>query len=166
MDKDFSVYKSIEKLLNEEGVEFQTLQHHPTFTSQQSAAVRGESLSSGAKAILYKVQNEFHLFVLAADRRLDPKKIKEFFKNRGERAKKSRFATEQELKSMTGLAPGSVPPFGRPILNFDLYVDHSLLVNESISFNAGSLEHSISMKVMDYLSVNQPLVFSFTRRKN
>ena len=61
-----------------------------------------------------------------------------------------RFATHEELLEKTGLVPGSLPPFGRPILPFPLHVDASTLANERIAFNAGSLTDSIVMGVDDY----------------
>jgi prolyl-tRNA editing enzyme YbaK/EbsC (Cys-tRNA(Pro) deacylase) len=65
--------------------------------------------------------------------------------------------------TMTGLVPGSVPPFGRPILPFDLYVDDSIPANDRIAFNAGTLTDSIIMSVPDYLRVARPTdVFRFT----
>lgn len=98
---------------------------------------------------------------MAANKKMDPKKIKAHFKRVGKRAKKTRFASVEELKNLTGLVPGSVPPFGLPILSFDLYVDPSLLQNEYISFNAGSLEHSVTMKLKDYIEVAKPEILDF-----
>ena len=155
------VFEDIIALLKIKQVDFIYREHEPTLTSEDSARVRGESLSSGAKAILYKIQDEFHLFVMAADRKMDPKKIKTYFKDRGKRVKKTRFATREELDELTGLLPGSIPPFGRPILDFDLYVDPSLLENEKISFNAGSLKHSVTMKLEDFIKVAEPDIFNF-----
>lgn len=63
---------------------------------------------------------------------------------------------------MTNLVPGSVPPFGSPILPFDLFVDNSIVQNEKIAFNAGSLTDSIIMEVKDYLVVALPNVFDFS----
>lgn len=118
-------------------------------------------MSAGAKAILYKIEKDFYLFVFAADQKLNTKKIKAYFKNNGKKAKSTRFASVDELEELTGLVPGSVPPFGRPILNFDLFVDPSLLKNEYISFNAGSLTNSINMRLEDYINTAQPIVFEF-----
>jgi len=53
--------------------------------------------------------------------------------------KKIRFASTEELLQLTGLVPGSIPPFGYPLLPFELFVDASILANEKIAFNAGSL---------------------------
>ena len=64
-----------------------------------------------------------------------------------------RFATVGELKELTGLVPGAVPPFGEPILPFPLYVDQSSLAHDRIAFNAGSLTNSVIMSVDDYRTV-------------
>jgi len=155
------VYSSILLLLNEAGIDFLTMEHEASHTSEESARIRGDKLSSGAKAIVYKVQDEYNLFVLAADRKMSPKKIKDYFKSIGKKAKKTRFATSEELLEMTELVPGSVPPFGRPILDFDLYVDPTLLENNRISFNAGTLTNSINMSLEDYINISKPVVFDF-----
>jgi len=156
------VYASILKLLDTAEVQYKQIHHEATPTSEDSARVRGDALSSGAKAIVYKVQDEFCLFVCAANHKLDPKLIKIYLKAQGKRVKKTRFATSEELMQLTGLIPGSVPPFGRPILGLDLYVDPSLLSNEMISFNAGSITDSIKMPLKDYVNITKPTVFDFT----
>lgn len=156
------MFDKIKSFLNEQGVSFEEKEHAVTLTSEDSARIRGDELSAGAKAILYKVQDSFYLFVLAANEKMDTKKIKEYFKEKGLKAKKTRFASTDELLEMTGLVPGSVPPFGRPILEFDLFVDPSLLSNETISFNAGSLTNSIKMGLKDYMKVNGATVYNFT----
>ena len=62
---------------------------------------------------------------------------------------------------LTGLPPGSVPPFGEPILPFRLCVDPSLLDNDEIAFNAGSLTDSMFVKVAEYREVVRTEVFRF-----
>jgi len=141
----------IRELLTTRGVDFREVHHEVTPTSEDSARARGEDLSTGGKALLMKVGTEFRLFVLPANLRADCGAIR-----RQLGAKKMRFATSDELRELTGLVPGSVPPFGRPILPFDLYVDQRIRDNERIAFNAGSLTDSIIMSVPDYLSLAQP----------
>ncbi len=155
------IFHEICALLNKQQIEFTHKSHEPTFTSEDSSRIRGDALSAGAKAILYKIEKDFYLFVFAADQKLNTKKIKAYFKSRGKKAKSTRFASVEELKELTGLVPGSVPPFGRPILNFELFVDPSLLKNKHISFNAGSLTNSINMRLEDYIKIAQPIVFEF-----
>jgi Ala-tRNA(Pro) deacylase len=111
----------------------------------------------GGKALVVKVGEDFRLFVLSAARKLDSLAIKQRFN-----VKKLRFASPEELLHLTGLVPGSVPPFGNPVLPFALFVDASILDNESIAFNAGSLTDSIIMPVVDYLRIARPSVFAFS----
>lgn len=136
---------------------YRYLEHQPTHTSEQSAAVRGEDLRTGGKALLIKVGEQFRLFVLSAALKLDSDALKQHFAVR-----KLRFASPEELKELTGLVPGSVPPFGPPILPFPLYVDESIAANERIAFNAGSLTASIIMPVADYLRIAAPEMLRFS----
>lgn len=153
-----TLFETICSYLRERSVPFRTVRHEPTFTSEESAKARGEDVKIGGKAILMKVDNDFKLFVLSAALKIDSKKIKERFK-----AKNIRFATKEELHSLTGLVPGSVPPFGRPMLDFDLYVDPSVLQNEKIAFNAGSLTDSIIMVTADYRAAADPAIIGFSQ---
>jgi prolyl-tRNA editing enzyme YbaK/EbsC (Cys-tRNA(Pro) deacylase) len=156
---ELSVLEAIRTLLREHGVTFREVHHEPVRTSEQAAAAREEPLEIGGKAIVAKVGEGFHLLVFSAARRLDSKAVR---KHLG--ARRFRFATAEELAELTGLVPGSVPPFGRPILPLDLYVDTSILGNERIAFNAGSLTDSIVLDRERYLEVARPTdVFSFTR---
>jgi len=157
-----SIFKQIITWLEEQNITFKTLHHPPTYTSEQSAEYRGEDLSVGAKAIVYKIEKTFYLFVMPADRKLDTKKIKQYFKEQGLKAKKTRFATSEELMEMTDLVPGSVPPFGAPILALELFIDEAILQNEKVAFNAGSLTDSVIMAREDYLKVATGKLFNFT----
>lgn len=144
--------------LAERGVTpLRVVDHSETRTSQESAAARGEPLSVGGKALLVKVGEEFALFVLPADRKLSTTSIRRRF---GVRA--VRFATAEELRGMTGLVPGSVPPFGRPLLPFPLYVDEAIGANDRIAFNAASLTRSVVLRTGDYLRVAAAEVFGFS----
>lgn len=151
------VYTALCACLNANNIPYREVQHQPTYTSEESSLARGEDLSIDGKALLIKVDDRFHLFVLTATRKCDSKKIKERFN-----AKKLRFATNEELFKLTELAPGSVPPFGHPILPFNLFVDESIVKNTKIAFNAGLLTTSIVMQVEDYLKIANAQVFSFS----
>ena len=67
------------------------------------------------------------------------------------------------MLALTGLVPGSVPPFGEPILPFPLYVDDSIIANERIAFNAGSLTDSVILSVVDYRTIALPELFTFSK---
>ncbi len=150
-----SLTDAIRERLDVAGIDYRFLEHEPTPTSEDSARARGEPLEVGAKAMLLKVDDSFELFVVSAARKLDSKAIK---RERG--AKKLRFATPEELLELTGLVPGAVPPFGKPLLPFELAVDVSVFENDRVAFNAGSLRHSIVMGADDYLRAAAPGLIS------
>lgn len=151
-----SVLESVRAWLTQENISFREVHHEPTYTSEESARARGEDLSTGAKALLMKADTTFHLFVLSAALKVNSGAIKQRLG-----VKKLRFADVQELSNLTGLVPGSVPPFGRPILPFDLFVDVSIQQQERIAFNAGSLTDSIIMASADYLRITKPELLLF-----
>jgi prolyl-tRNA editing enzyme YbaK/EbsC (Cys-tRNA(Pro) deacylase) len=152
------VFDAIVAWLQRENVSFRHVRHEPTFTSEESAKARGESVRVGGKALLLKVGDDFKLFVLSAALKFDSSAVKKHFG-----VKKIRFAEREELEALTGLVPGSVPPFGPPILNVPLFVDPSVLANEVVAFNAGSLTDSIIMAAADYARLAQPEVFTFAQ---
>jgi prolyl-tRNA editing enzyme YbaK/EbsC (Cys-tRNA(Pro) deacylase) len=151
MADDDSTLDRIRALLDAHGVPYREAHHAPTRTSEESAAARGEPMEIGGKALLVKVDDTFALFVLSAALQLSSRRIR---KELG--ARRTRFATPEELHAMTGLVPGCVPPFGRPILPFDLYVDRSIVENDRIAFNAGSLTDSMILAREDWQRVAAP----------
>ena len=72
-----SVFLRLESMLKERGVDFTVLRHQPVFTSEEAAAVRGVALSSGAKALICKVDVGFVMFVIPADRKLNSKPVRQ-----------------------------------------------------------------------------------------
>jgi prolyl-tRNA editing enzyme YbaK/EbsC (Cys-tRNA(Pro) deacylase) len=137
-----TVLDAILARLDQAGVEYRHLEHEPTRSSEDSARVRGETTRVGGKALVFKADDGFKLLVISAALRARSSAVRKAFGS-----SRLRFATLEELDELTGLVPGSVPPFGRPILPLPLYVDRSVLQNDRIAFNAGSLTHSVIMPI-------------------
>ena len=152
-----SLFDRIRGFLDEQAVAYRTVSHGPTLTSEASAEARGEDIRIGGKALLIKTGDVFRLFVLSAAAKLDSDAVRRLCS-----VKKLRFANREELLEMTGLVPGSVPPFGPPLLPFELFVDETVAANECIAFNAGSLTDSIVMGTSDYLKVARPTMSRFS----
>jgi Ala-tRNA(Pro) deacylase len=149
------VFDRLQALLQTANISFTVLHHEPVFTSEQAAAVRGTPLSSGAKALIIKA-DEFVMFVLPADRKLDNRKAKSAL---GVRA--LRFATREEVEQLTGLQPGSIPPLGS-LFALPTYCDPALAENTSINFNAGDHAISVQMACVDYMRLEKPTLISIT----
>ena len=145
-----SVFERLSQRLQRDGAEFNVIRHEPVFTSEEAAQVRGTTLASGAKALICKLDDEFAMFVLPADRKLDSKAARKQLK-----ARSMRFASGDEVLAMTGLKPGSIPPFGS-LFELQTYCDERLRDESVINFNAGDHAISISMAYAEYVRVEQP----------
>lgn len=151
-----TVYEQIIALLDENGVEYQTLEHEPTKTCQDSARIRGTTADQGAKALVCYADKTPVIIVLPCSKKLDVKLFKLAFKVRD-----LRFATPTEVKQLTELEIGSIPPLGS-LFNLPTYLDDSLSSQDEIAFNAGDVRRSVIMKYSDYLALEKPLVASFS----
>ena len=150
-----SVFERIEELLSARGVAYKVMRHEPVYTSQEAARVRGTPLASGAKALICKGESDFLLIVLPADRKLASGEVR-----RAKGWRKMRFASEEEVLKLTGLRPGSIPPFGS-LFGLATLCDRRLAENATINFNAGDHSISISMAYADYVRVEGPEIGQF-----
>jgi len=131
--------------LDAHGVPYRVLHHEATRTSEDSARVRGEPMDIGGKSLVLKAGDRFIVLVLSAALRADSRSLRKALG-----VKRLRFADPGELHALTGCVPGCVPPFGRPIVSLPLLVDVSILRNDRIAFNAGSLTDSVIMARADW----------------
>lgn len=153
-----AVTERIRALLDADGVAYRYLEHAPTRTCEESAAARGETTRVGGKALVLKVGEVFRLCVLRADCQVNSNRVRRHFKE-----SRARFANREELDRLTGLVPGSVPPFGEPVLPLPNCLDRSFLDNDRIAFNAGSLRCSIVMPLEAYLRLAEPEIFDYAK---
>ena len=147
-----SVLARLEHSLRSAGISFTQTQHRPVYTSAEAAEVRGVSLQSGAKALIVKGGENFLMVVFPADLSLDSHALRTLLGT-----KKLRFATKEEVLERTGLAPGSIPPFGS-LFKLPTYCDERLADNERINFNAGDHSVSIQMNYTDYVAYESPRI--------
>lgn len=157
------VVKKIINLLNKNSCWFETFEHEPVRTSEEAAKIRtGYTLHQGAKAMIVRVKNneldkKFVMLVFPADFKFDNNKVK-----RALGIKDIRFATEEEVSSITGgVKLGGVPPFGN-MFGLEVIVDPKLLENEKIIFNAGDRCFSIAMKANDFRVLVNPKILAIT----
>jgi Ala-tRNA(Pro) deacylase len=146
----------IRHFLEENGISYTYKEHEEVRTSEEAAKARGEDIKIGAKAMVLKCDDRFIMFILSAALKIDNKKIKTIAG-----AKSLRFATPEEVMSLTDCVPGSVPPFPN-LLGLESYVDKSVFSNEYMAFNCGERTKSIKMKTQDYMSLLNPRIEEFS----
>lgn len=155
-----SVADRITALLDGAGVPYTHLAHAEARSAEEAAAVRGTALAIGGKSLLLKLEGlGFAVLAVGGDRRVDNRLLRRHLG-----ISRYRFATPEELAAVTGLEPGAVPPFGRPIFEARLYVDAALAANDRIAFAAGSRSASILTSTADWLAAAKPDgIFDFSR---
>lgn len=156
---DQSVYDRIIEELEKSVISFEPYEHAAVKTSEEAAAIRNTPLSEGAKALVLYADKKPIVVSVPGDRKLD---TKEFRKQFG--VKDLRMATPEEVKLVTAVEIGAVPPFGH-IFNVPYYMDVLFRDGEYVSFNAGSRTKSIRMKESDFERVAKPIVGSFSQSK-
>ena len=152
-----AVTARLEQWLTAEGARFRALEHAPVFTSEEAAEVRGTPLDSGAKALVMLAADAPVHVVLPGSRRVDNAKVRAVLGTRT-----LRFATPEELLTLTGCVPGAVPPFGN-LFGLRVLADEALAAREEIAFNAGSNTRSIIMPCADFLRLSGARVHSLSR---
>lgn len=145
-----SVFERVQHLLDANSIAYDVLRHEPVYTSEEAAAIRGTPLTSGAKALICKGGEEVVMFVLPADRKLASRENR-----RARKWRKLRFLNREEVLELTGLQPGSIPPFGS-LFGLPTLCDERLGENERINFNAGDHSISVSMSFGDYVRAESP----------
>ena len=153
-----SITENLRALLENNNISYKEVDHEAAATCEISAQARSEDIKIGGKTLLFKDKKGFHLFVISAQKQVDSNKVRKILKTQ-----KLRFATEEELKDICYVEKGALPPFGKPIYPYDLYLDESILYNEKIAFNAGILTKSFILNTQDYLTLIQPQYCEFAK---
>jgi prolyl-tRNA editing enzyme YbaK/EbsC (Cys-tRNA(Pro) deacylase) len=130
--------KAVE-FLTAQGIPFEKLVHEPVTTSEAAAGARGSRLEQGAKALIVKANEKYYHLIISAAKRVDNNKLRKILGTN-----RVRFATPEELKTLTGCLPGAVPPFGN-LFDLQVLMDDALLAEETVYFNCGS--HTVSLRM-------------------
>lgn len=134
------------------GVDYVLTEHAEVRTSAEAARIRGVDLRTGAKAMVVAAGDRLWLVVLAADRKLDWKKLRAVLGTR-----KVGLAPSADAERATGIQVGAIPPLGN-LIGLETIFDQSVVDTDVVHFNAGSRTHSIEMRSDDLVRVVSPRV--------
>jgi prolyl-tRNA editing enzyme YbaK/EbsC (Cys-tRNA(Pro) deacylase) len=143
--KEVSVFDEIVAFLTRKKIDFTVSEHKHVKTSEEAAAIRGVALSTGAKALVMYGDTKPMMVVVSGDKKIDMKRFKDLYS-----IKDLRMATPEEVKKVTHVEIGAVPPFGH-IFSIPIYIDASILNQETIYFNPGLHTKTIAMTSANYL---------------
>lgn len=120
--------------------------------AEGGAAIAARLGAVGVKALLTKGDDgAFRVLAIPARLELDSQRARQALGLR-----KLRFARPEELDALTGIAPGGVPPFGRPHFEADLIADDSLATVTRVAFGGGHPRVRLSLSGDDWRRLAQP----------
>jgi prolyl-tRNA editing enzyme YbaK/EbsC (Cys-tRNA(Pro) deacylase) len=123
--------QKVQRILDKHDLKAIEFEAGSTSTSQAAAEQLGVPVGQIAKSILLAGKNgQFYMVVCAGDARLSNSKLKKLI------GVKSRMATAEETKRITGFDPGGVCPFG--VSDVDVFIDRSLEQYETVYPAAGT----------------------------
>jgi prolyl-tRNA editing enzyme YbaK/EbsC (Cys-tRNA(Pro) deacylase) len=141
-------------LLDQAGRPYTLLDHAEARSAEEAAAARGTPLAIGGKTVVMKIDRiGWAALVVGSDRRIEGRLLRHAL-----RVQRYRFATAAELVEVSGLRPGEVPPFGRPLFDLALYVGRDVAERAEIAFAAASATRSVRMATADWLAVAAPVI--------
>jgi Ala-tRNA(Pro) deacylase len=137
-------------------VRHEVVPHKTVFTAYDLGQTLKTKLENIAKTLLVKADTTYHLVAVRAADRLDLKKLKVVLG-----AKQVKIAREQDMARAMKVKPGALTPFAG-LHKLGLVVDRNLARAKTALFGSGSFEHSIRMKVADWLKLERPKTGSFS----
>ena len=129
--------KKFEEFLKENNLKFEILESpQKTHTAQQAADVHNVPVENIVKSILTKVNDEYVLFLVPGDKKIDLK------------GKKATIAKPDEVKKITGYFIGGVPPFGHKT-KIKTHIQEGFTKEEKLLAAAGSSNSVFKISLED-----------------
>jgi len=151
--------KKILSYLEKNKVKYEIVKHKIVYTAQDLSATLKTKLNEIAKNLIIKTDKGYFLLVLPASRQIDFSKLKKILK-----VKKIGLITENLMKKIVKIKPGTVPPFGS-LYKLDVYLDKSLKKIKKVIVRAGSYAESLKIKLSDLIKMEKPEEGQFTSEK-
>jgi Ala-tRNA(Pro) deacylase len=144
---------SIKKYLDDRGTRYEVLRHARDYGAQYTAADTHTPGRKFAKCVLAWIDNYYAMVVLPADHRVDFDKLR-----RELRAKDAGLVREEEMRRLfPDCEVGAEPPFGN-LYDLPVYMDAPIADDDTITFNAGTHDEVIRMRVEEFERLTDPSV--------
>jgi Ala-tRNA(Pro) deacylase len=148
----------LQSYLDRMGVWYHLSHHAKTYTAADLAESEHISGDRVIKPVLVKADGRFVLCALPASYRIDLGRLREML-----HADKVGLADENQLAEMfPDCEVGAEPPIGF-LYGLSTLMDENLCKDERVTFQAGSHEAAVTMRMEDYRRIAQPEVGRFGR---
>ena len=153
-----SMPAKLKKLLEDNGVRYELIEHSPAYTAQEEAQAAQVPGRNWAKTVVVWVEDQPAITVLPATRRLDLDQLRSVVgTDRVRLAEESDFA-----RYYPDCEPGTMPPFGN-LYGQRTFVDETLRVDETIAFHAGDHRTAVQIPYAAFERLADAIPGQFTR---
>lgn len=169
-----AISKKILDYLKKKKYKFEIIEHKTTYTAFDTAQttqkkekkVKPEEV---VKALVVKVDKDYLLALVPANKRLDKKKLLKIAntlkkKNKEKPYKFLDLAKEAWMKKNIPGKVGATPAF-REFLKLDIFIDNALAKQKNLYVGSGEYEYSIKLTAKQYLKNEMPVKGSFSTKK-
>lgn len=147
--------KQIKEFLDNHQVKYLSIDHSPSYTAQEIAAVAHISGKMLAKTVIVKAGSQLYMVVIPATDYINFSELREWTG-----AKEVDLAKESEFKSkFPECEVGAMPPFGN-LYGMPVLISSSLISKGDIAFNAGSHSELVKMSYEDFARLVNPKVIT------
>lgn len=147
--------KALKDFLDSNHVKYMCIDHSPSYTAQEIAAVAHVSGKQLAKTVIVKANGKFMMVVLPATDHINFTELREITG-----ANDIDLATESDFKTkFPECEVGAMPPFGN-LYNMPVLVSNQLVSQDQIAFNAGSHSELLRMSYQDFERLVKPKVIT------
>jgi len=148
----------LQELLDRSGVAYTHTVHPLAYTAREVAAAEHLPAQEVAKVVVFLAENGYRMVVLPASKVVDFQELRAMLG-----FSHARLATEKELAQLfPDCDLGAMPPFGN-LYAMPVYLDHNLLSDEHIAFNAGTHRDVVHIRLEDYRNMVKPEVVTLAR---
>jgi Ala-tRNA(Pro) deacylase len=148
----------LRSFLDSHQAEYTLTTHAKAFTARDVAVAEHLPPREVAKTVVIFGDAAYHLIVIPASKLVDLYEARTALG-----LSQARLATEHELGTLfPDCELGAMPPLG-PLYGLSVYLDDSLLRQESIAFNAGTHSEVIHMRTAEFQRLALPHAVSLAR---
>jgi Cys-tRNA(Pro) deacylase len=120
-----------------------------TPTAEDAARAVGCTLGQIVKSLVFDCDGRPFVVLVPGDRRADARKVA-----RAAGARRAKIAGADEVRTVTGFAPGAVAPFPLPKVD-RILIDRQVLVHDRVWIGAGSPRHMATLAPADLVRLTK-----------
>ncbi|MDP3899857.1 MAG: YbaK/EbsC family protein [bacterium] len=157
--------KKVISYLEKAGVPHEVIEHKTVYTAYDAAMTTGKKINEIAKSLLVKADKDYYVVILPADQNVNFEKLGQCIaKARGKDVRTIKIPGEKIMQGLLNIKDETVSAFGK-LHKLPVIAEKNLTKTKKALFSSGGLNHSIEMKVRDFLNIEDADLAVFGERR-